>query len=101
MKMNELFTARYSDGRTAYEKPLEWIYDHQNGSNVEISPTIWIWKSSKSPIYFVDYVGDGIGCTLSTFSAYNQACDYADQIGNMNVSEFENWLVSVRWKEGA
>lgn len=101
MKMHEFYTARYSDGRTAYEKPLDWIYSHQNGARVEISPCIWLWKSSTGNTFFVDYMGDGVSCTLSTFSNYTEAQEYSEQIGQMTESEFEDWLINVRWKRDA
>ena len=96
MKMNQLFTAYYSDRRAAYEKPLDWIYANQGNTRVEIRPTIWLWKVSDT--YFVDYVGDGISCTLSTFSTLQTAEEYKDKIGNINESEFEDWLINVCWK---
>ena len=98
MLMNKLFTAYYSDRRTAYERPLNWIYANQGNASVEIRPTIWLWKASSSNVYFVDYVGDGVGCTLKTFSTLNEAEEYSDQIGQMDEAEFEDWLINVRWK---
>lgn len=97
MKMNELYTTYYSDRRTAYEKPLDWIYSHQNGANVEIRPCIWLWKASKSNVFFVDYIGDGIGCTLATFDNLQDAETYREKIGQMTSEDFENWLINVRW----
>lgn len=42
MMMNELFTAYYSDRRTAYEKTIDWIYSHLNHATVKICPTIQV-----------------------------------------------------------
>lgn len=97
MKMYQFFTARYSDGRTVYEKTLEWIYSHQNGSGVEISPTIWLWKATGGTVYFVDYVGDGVSCTIDTFDTLDTAQEYQERIGQMEEKEFEGWLIDVRW----
>jgi len=96
MKMNQLFTAYYSDRRAAYEKPLDWIYAHQGTTHVEVRPTIWLWKASDT--YLVDYVGDGIGCTLKTFSTLKKAEEYKELIGRMEEAEFEDWLINVHWK---
>lgn len=98
MKMNELFTAYYSDRRAAYEKPLNWIYANQGNAHVEIRPTIWLWKASSSNVYFVDYIGDGISCTLCTFDTLQAAEEYKERIGDMDETEFEGWLINVRWK---
>jgi len=101
MKMCELFTAYYGNSGTlrkaVYEKPLSWIYEHQDGRPVEICPTIWLWKSDRASVYFVDYVGDGIGCTLATFDNLTDAQAYREKIGQMKEAEFENWLINVRW----
>jgi hypothetical protein len=97
MKMYQLYTAYYSDRRAAYEKPLEWIYAHQGNTNVEIRPTIWLW--GKAGAYFVDYVGDGVGCTLETFPLLKDAEEYRERISQMDESEFEDWLINVRWKQ--
>lgn len=97
MKMCELFTARYSDRRTAYEKPLEWIYAHRNGAAVQIEPTIWLWKSSGASVYFVDYVGEGIGCTCATFDNLREAEAFREKLAQMEQAEFENWLLN-KWK---
>jgi len=101
MKMCELFTAYYGKPGTlrkaVYEKPLDWIYEHQDGRPVEIRPAIWLWKSDRASVYFVDYVGDGIGCTLSTFDNLTDAQSYREKIGQMEESEFENWLINDRW----
>ena len=94
MKMNELFTAYYSDQRTAYEKTLEWIYEHQGESRVEIRPTILLWKAGGAPIYFVDYVGNDVGCILATFDKLTDAQEYSEKIGKMNKEEFKNWLIN-------
>lgn len=96
MKMNELFTAHYSDHRTAYEKPLEWIYAHQGAAHVDIQPTIWLRKTDKAPIYFVDYVSDSLGCTLASFDDLRTAWEYRERIGQMTKAEFEHWLESER-----
>lgn len=101
MKMYELFTAYYGDRRTAYEKPLNWIYEHQGNVKVEIRPTIWVWKATNSQIYFVDYVGAGVGCTLYSFDNYADARKRADEIGQMDESEFENWLINDHWGKRA
>lgn len=104
--MNELFTAYYSndDGfRSAvYEKTLNWIYAHQHGRRVEIRPTIWLWKATSCPVFFVDYIGNGISCTLDTFERLQDAEEYKEKIGNMDEKAFEDWLINVRWakKEG-
>ena len=97
MKMNELFTARYNDGRKVYEKPLEWIYSHRNGASVEVSPCIWLWKASKSNVFFVDYIGDGLSCTLKTFDSLAAAAAYSEEVGAMTEESFEDWLINVRW----
>lgn len=94
MKMCELFTARYSDSRTAYEKPLEWIYAHRNGAGVQIEPTIWLWKSSGASVYFVDYVGESIGCTCATFDNLRDAEAFREKLAQMEQAEFENWLLN-------
>lgn len=101
MKMNQLFTGYYSDRRTAYEKPLEWIYAHQGESSVEIRPTLWIWKAERAQVYFVDYVGDGIGCTLATFDRLADAQEYREKLGEMTEEEFESWLIDTRWAKRA
>lgn len=101
MKICELYKARYSDGRTVYEKPLDWIYSHQNGAAVEITPTIWIWKASTCNVYFVDYMGDGVGCTLATFDSLTAAQEYREQIGAMTADEFTDWLINVHWTRQA
>ena len=98
MLMNKLFTAYYSDRRTAYERPLNWIYANQGNARVEVRPTIWLWKASNSNVYFVDYVGDGVGCTLFTFDTLQAAEECRDQIGNMDETEFEDWLINTHWK---
>lgn len=97
MRMSELYTAYYSDRRTAYEKPLEWIYSHRNGASVEIRPTIWLWKAENSNIYFVDYIGANVGCTLKTFDNLKEAQSYREKIASMTENEFENWLINERW----
>ena len=103
MTMNQLFTAYYSAPgmarKAVYEKPLEWIYEHQEGRAVEIRPTIWLWKSDRANVYFVDYVGDGLSCTLSTFDNLRAAQEYREKIGEMETAEFEDWLINVRWGE--
>lgn len=101
MKMNELFTAYYSENNgfreATYEKPLDWIYAHQNGRKVEIRPTIWLWKAEKAPVYFVDYVGNGVSCTLATLDSLKAAEEYREKIGEMSEEAFEDWLINSRW----
>ena len=94
MKMSELFNAFYGDCQTIYEKPLEEIYAQQNGRSVTVTPTINVWKSSKAPIYFVDYVGDGLGCTLETFGTLEAAQAYQAKIGEMTTEEFDRFMVN-------
>ena len=96
MKMCELFTGYYSDRRTAYEKPLEWIYANQNGARVVIRPCIWLWKTSAG-LFLVDYVGDGIGCTCGSFDTYREADKFAETLAQMEQAEFETWLLN-KWK---
>ena len=96
-KMYELYKAHYSDGRTVYEKTLEEIYAIQGDSKVTLTPTIWLWKAEKVPVFFVDYVGDGVGCTLSTFDKLRDAQEYREKIANMDKKAFEDWLINVRW----
>ena len=96
-KMCELFKAHYSDGRTVYEKTLDEIYAIQGDSKVTITPAIWLWKATGANVFFVDYVGDGISCTLSTFDNLRAAEEYREKIANMDEKAFENWLVNVRW----
>ena len=98
MKMCELFKARYSDGRTVYEKTLDYIYQHQNGARVEISPCIWVWKASAASVYFVDYVGGGIGCTVDTFDTLKEAEAFRETLAQMEAAEFESWLLN-HWKQ--
>ena len=100
MKMYQLFTGIYSDRRTAYEKPLEWIYANQNGASVEIRPTIWVWMPDGGNIFLVDYVGASVGCTLGTFNTVKEANAHAEKIGQMEESDFEEWLINIRWKSG-
>lgn len=95
-KMHELYNAHYSDGRTVYEKTLEEIYTIQGNSKVTITPTIWLWKATGAPVFFVDYVGDGISCTLSTFDNLRAAQEYREKISSMDEKAFENWLINVR-----
>lgn len=94
MKMSELFTAYYSDRQTVYEKPLDWIYSHQGDRKVTITPTIHVWRSSKAPIYFVEYVGAGLGCTLETFGTLEAAQAYQAKIGEMTTEEFERFFIN-------
>lgn len=89
-KMSEFYTAHYSDGRTAWEKPLEWIYANKNGAAVSISPTIWLWKAGN--IYLVDYVGNTVGCTLKVFNRLADAEAYRDNISRMSVIQFRAML---------
>lgn len=97
MKMNQLFTAYYMDSPAVYEKSLDYIYSHNPDNLREIRPTIWLWKGDISPVFFVDYVGDGVGCTLATFDKLADAQKYREQIGEMTEEEFENWLINERW----
>lgn len=99
MKMNQLFTAYYSNRTTVYEKPLDYIYSIQGDAKVEIKPTIWLWKASNSNVYFVDYISESIGCTLFTFDNLKDAEKCTSDIGQMNEDEFENWLINVHWKQ--
>ena len=96
MKMCELFTGYYSDRRTAYEKPLEWIYAHQNGAKVEIHPCIWLWRT-QTGLYLVDYVGDGIGCTCGSSYDLSEAEALREKLAQMDEAEFETWLLN-KWK---
>ena len=97
MKMNQLFTAYYMDRTAVYEKSLDYIYSHNPDNLREIRPTIWLWKGDISPVFCVDYVGDGVGCTLATFDKLADAQKYREQIGEMTEEEFENWLINERW----
>ena len=93
MKMKQLFTAHYSDGRTEHERPLAWIYKNQNGAGVTITPTIWLWGHGKT--YNVDYVGRSYGCTLGAFNgsgALSRAKEFAKQCGDMEQAAFAAWL---------
>jgi len=99
MKMCQFYTAYYGDHRAAYKKPLDWIYQNQGETSVEIRPTIWVWAAENSHTFFVDYVGAGVGCTLSAFDKYADALKFAEYIGSMEESIFEDWLINVRWKQ--
>ena len=90
VKMCELFTAEYSDGRRVYEQRLEWIYSHRNGSNVEIRPCIWLWNAGS--VFMVDFVGKNIGCTLGAFDNLKAAESFKEQISNMTKEDFALWL---------
>ena len=96
MKMCERFTARYSDGRTVYEKPLEWIYANQNGAQVEVSPCIWLRKHPTESVYFVDFIGAGLGCTCGAFDTLREAEAFREKLAQMEQSEFSGWLLSRR-----
>lgn len=96
-KMRELYTAYYGDCRAVYEKTLEYIYQNRNGQSVEIRPTIWLWKGDRSQTFFVDYVGAEVGCTLATFDTLKEAEAYREKIADMTETEFETWLLEVRW----
>lgn len=97
MKMNELFTAYYKDHTAVYEKTLDYIYSHKFDLLQEIRPTIWLWKANTSSIFFVDYIGDGLGCTLATFDHLSEAQEFREKIYKMTEEEFENWLINKRW----
>lgn len=101
MKMNQLFTAYYTDRPAVYEKALDYIYSHETDNLREIRPTIWLWKGDLSSIFFVDYVGNGVGCTLATFDNLADAKEFQKKIGDMTEKEFENWLINEKWAAGA
>jgi hypothetical protein len=94
MLMNQLYTAYYSDGRIAHEKPLDWIYQNQGNARVEIRLTIWLWKVPEVELYLVDYVGQCAGFTLQTFGSLKAAEEFKAKIGQMEESEFKNWLLN-------
>lgn len=94
-QMYKLYKAQYSDGRTVYEKTLEEIYSIQGDSSVTITPTIWLWKATNAPAFFVDYVGDGIGCTLSAFDNLRDATEFQNKVANMDEKAFKNWLTNT------
>jgi len=94
MLMNQLYTAYYSDGRIAHEKPLDWIYQNQGNARVEIRPAIWLWKVPEVELYLVDYVGQCAGFTLQTFRSLKAAEEFKAKIGQMEESEFKNWLLN-------
>ena len=95
-KMNQLFTAYYVDRTTVYEKTLDYIYSHEPENLREFRPTIWLWKGDISPIFFVDYVGAGVGCTLATFDNLADAKEFREIIGEMTEKEFENWFINKK-----
>ena len=97
MKMYQLFSAYYNGKPAVHGKTLDYIYSHNADDLKEIRPTIWLWKGDISPVFFVDYVGDGVGCTLATFDNLADAQKYREQIGEMTEEEFENWLINERW----
>lgn len=97
-KMRELYTAYYSDRRTVYEKTLKEIYANRNGAGVEIRPTIWLWKSCNADVFFVDYVGDGLSCTLKCFDTLTEAQSYRNKIANLNEIQFEQCFLSREYE---
>lgn len=94
-KMSALYTAHYSDGRTVWEKPLEWIYANSNGASVSIRPTIWLWKAGDT--YLVDYVGNSTGCTLKAFNHLAEAEAYRSEVSRLDEIQFRALLAG---KEG-
>lgn len=99
MKMYQLYNAYFDDRSAAYEKPLDWIYQNCGTRCVEIRPTIWLWRASNAQVYFVDYIGDGVSCTLQTFARLNDAEKYREEIAAMEESDFENWLINEKWNQ--
>ena len=95
MKMNNLYSALYSDGRTEYERPLEWIYQNQNGARVEIRPCIWLWKNKNIDMFFVDYIGRSVGCTLAAFDDLKAAERFRDEVGAMEKADFGKRFFNV------
>ena len=91
MKMCEYCTAEYSDGRTLYEITLAEAYQRKNGANVTIKPTIWLWGAPG--VYFVDYVGRGVGCTMAAFDALADAEKFKANVQSMERDEFKAWLL--------
>lgn len=101
MKMKELYTARYvgedGSGKTVYEMPLDWINKHMDTLSPDVEPTICLRKARSAELYFVDYIGEEIGCTLSAFDSSFEAEAYRKELGEMDEAEFEDWLINVRW----
>lgn len=92
MKMHQLFSAYYIGKPAVHTKTLDYIYSHNADDLKEIRPCIWLWKGDIEQVYFVDYIGDGIGCTLATFDKLTDAQEYRDKIEQMTTEEFENYL---------
>lgn len=90
MKMSDFYTAEYSDGRTLYQVTLDEAYASQNGTKLTLKPSIWLWGGNGT--FFVDFVGNGIGCTLKIFDNYKDAENFSAKIGEMTVDEFKKYI---------
>ena len=94
MKMHQLFSAYYNGKPAVHEKTLDYIYSHNADDLKEIRPCIWLWKGNIEPVYFVDYIGYGISCTLATFDRLEDAQKYRAKIEQMTTEEFADYLNS-------
>ena len=92
MKMYQLFSAYYNGKPAVHAKTLDYIYSHDADDLREIRPCIWLWKGDIDPVYFVDYIGVGIGCTLATFDKLEDAQKYRARIEQMTTGEFTSYL---------
>lgn len=92
MKMYQLFSAYYNGKPAVHEKTLDYILSHEADDLREIRPCIWLWKGDIDPVYFVDYIGVGIGCTLATFDKLEDAKKYRARIEQMTTEEFISYL---------
>lgn len=92
MKMHQLFSAYYNGKPAIHAKTLDYIYSHDADDLREIRPCIWLWKGDIDPVYFVDYISDGISCTLATFDKLEDAQKYRARIEQMTTEEFTSYL---------